>query len=121
MKHSWQINTDMQTIMYNWKHKGVWHSFDITTETTLQDIALGSQEEFITEHYWGYTKIKEQKTSEYGVAHPRWQIYKTQHYNIDVNFGSNYGAAFSFLDHAVPNSVFLAEGSAIEVKEGGRV
>ena len=79
---------------------------------------MGSEEEFITEHYWGYTKIGLNRTSEYGVEHPRWEAYPVKQYKIEVDFGINYGSDFAFLNHAEPDSVMLAEGSEIRVLKG---
>ena len=62
--------------------------------------------------------IKSSKTSEYGVEHPRWDVYPLKNYQIDVDFGNIYGTDFSFLQNAMPKSVFLAEGSMIKVKAG---
>lgn len=78
----------------------------------------GSEEEFITEHYWGFARMTGQKTTEYGVEHPRWEVYKMKTYGIDVDFGNIYGQEFEFLKNEVPKSVFLAEGSEIKVKKG---
>lgn len=117
MRHSWISSPDSLTVEYQWKKK-IWHSFKVVTQNTSALIQPGSEEEFITEHYWGYTKISDTKTSEYGVEHPRWEVYPTKEYSIDVDFGDLYGQTFSFLDREVPKSVFLAEGSAIKVKEG---
>ena len=78
----------------------------------------GSEEEYITEHYWGYTKIPELRTSEYGVEHPRWEIYPVKNHSIDVDFGAIYGEEFAFFKNEIPKSVFLAQGSEIKVKVG---
>lgn len=118
MEHNWEIQKDKQIVEYKWKKKNHWNSIRSIAGLKLQPIDDGSVEEFITEHYWGYTKIKNNKTSEYGVEHPRWQVYKILEFEMDVNFGNNYGDNFSFLDNQKPESVFLAEGSLIEVKSG---
>jgi hypothetical protein len=49
------------------------------------------------------------------VAHPSWEVYPIQRYDIDCDFGRLYGPAFAGLESRRPLSVFLAEGSAIEV------
>ncbi|MFN8333649.1 MAG: DUF2071 domain-containing protein [Cyclobacteriaceae bacterium] len=120
MRHSWNNSPDTLTVEYQWKKKS-WNSFKVVTQKTSALIQPGSEEEFITEHYWGYTKISDTVTSEYGVEHPRWEVYPTKAYSIDVNFGDLYGESFSFLDRETPKSVFLAEGSAIKVKEGRKI
>lgn len=117
MKHSWLENENQLEISYAWKTKK-WNTFSVISSTQSQEIPVGSDEEFITEHYWGYTKIGENKTSEYGVEHPRWEVYPLKEYHIDVDFEANYGKVFSFLNDRKPDSVMLAEGSAIRVMKG---
>ena len=79
------------------------------------EIAEYSMEEFITEHYYGYTKKNERTTYEYRVEHPKWKVYPVQDYLVDVQFGKLYGSRFSFLDQQTPDSVLLAEGSEVSV------
>lgn len=117
MKHSWITHNDSIEVEYKWR-KSDWNSFKIQAENIEQIILEDSEEEFITEHYWGYTKINNSQTSEYGVEHPRWTVYKVKDYNIQVNFGKVYGDIFSFLSNEKPLSVMLAEGSNIIVKSG---
>lgn len=117
MSHIWTVEKDKLKVEYKWK-KDKWNSFLIETENKLTKIEEGSEEEFITEHYWGYTRINEYKTSEYGVEHPKWDVYKTNKYSIDVDFGNIYGDEFKFLASGNPVSVFLAEGSEIRVMSG---
>lgn len=117
MSHSWTTSTDTLTAEYKWKKKR-WHSLSISADKFPIPITTGSEEEFITEHYWGYTKITESRTSEYGVEHPRWEVYPIKNYQIDVDFGDIYGPDFGFLQTETPKSVFLAEGSMINVKDG---
>lgn len=117
MKHSWVNTGKAQTVTYQWKKRN-WNSIQMEAADRPVSIEEGSEEEFITEHFWGYTKVSDAKTSEYEVAHPRWQVYPVKSYNIEVDFGDTYGAPFDFLTNTVPVSVFLAEGSEIVVKKG---
>jgi uncharacterized protein YqjF (DUF2071 family) len=117
MKHVWIEQKDQIEVDYLWKNR-TWHNFSVTAASTAEEIRMGSEEEFITEHYWGYTKIGANKTSEYGVEHPRWEVYPVKDYKINVDFGINYGNDFAFLTQAKPNSVMLAEGSEIRVLKG---
>ncbi len=117
MRHSWTVTGEGQEISYEWMKKR-WHSFTVKTGADATPISEGSEEEFITEHYWGYTKIKPSLISEYEVAHPRWNVYKVLDHTINVDFGLVYGKEFEFLDGLEPASVMLAEGSRIEVKAG---
>lgn len=117
MDHAWQTTDETVSVEYRWK-KDRWHSINIEAGCTSYPIKAGSEEEFITEHYWGYTKISDTKTSEYQVEHPRWDIYPTRNYAVDVYFGDIYGAEFRFLKNETPRSVFLTEGSDITVNDG---
>lgn len=121
MSHGWKTEGDVLTVEYSWKKNDRWNSMKVNSSLTQTDIASGSVEEFITEHYWGYTKITEELTSEYGVEHPVWKVYDIKNYFIVVDFGGNYGHQFGFLNHKKPESVLLAEGSEIIVKGGRKI
>ena len=116
MKHSWQIEKDLLRRSYSWKQNKKWNTFSLSADPTPKEILPDSEEEFITEHYWGYTPVKQKVCSEYGVEHPRWSTYKLKDYQIDVDFGNVYGSEFNFLSNQTPDSVMLAEGSEIVVR-----
>jgi len=117
MKHSWVTDGDSLITEYRWK-KGRWNSIKVRTSKSPSSIESKSEEEFITEHYRGYTRVTDSKTREYQVDHPTWKVYQTQEYAIDVDFESSYGEKFDFLKDQNPTSVFLAEGSEVKIKEG---
>lgn len=121
MKHKWEQTDNSLLTAYEWKLKNRWHFFQVESEKTALDIAEGSEAEFITEHYWGYTKIKDQLAYEYEVTHPRWQCYPVKDYQVEVDFGAVYGPSFSVLNGLAPKSVMLAEGSAITVENKRRL
>src|SRR5690606_7240311 len=114
MQHIWLQSNDALTVEYLWK-KRRWNSLKIITGPSPNSIHPDSEEAFITDHYWGYSKVNQYQTFEYEVEHPQWHVYPTQDYSIDVDFGHIYGADFDFLSAAEPLSVFLAEGSEIKV------
>lgn len=120
MQHTWKTEADTLHVEYRWK-KPKWNSFAVQAHRQPVPLVAGSEEEFITEHYWGYTKLTESKTSEYKVEHPQWEVYPTKIYKVDVDFGAVYGKEFAFLTHEAPTSVFLAEGSEIQVKAGRKI
>jgi uncharacterized protein len=120
MKHSWIHNDDHLAVTYKWKKKQ-WNAVEVIADKTSFLVEKDSEEEFITEHYWGYTKISDTQTSEYQVEHPRWEVYPTKEYKINVDFEDVYGKEFGFLSTEVPRSVFLAEGSQILVRKGRKL
>ncbi|MDN3692223.1 DUF2071 domain-containing protein [Chryseobacterium tructae] len=114
MKNLIRHKEDELLIQYSWKDKS-WHSIQITAESKAQPMKADSEFEFITEHYYGFTKT-ENKTSEYEVCHPKWEWYQIKDYQLEIDFQKVYGKDFGFLNHQEPISVMLAEGSEIEVK-----
>lgn len=114
MSHNWSKNDYTQIVEYKWHLKDYENSFEVEAELDGFDLIEGSEEEFITEHYWGYTKVNDRKTFEYEVTHPKWKIYKVLNNKIKVDFGAVYGREFSNLGK--PSSIMLAEGSEITVE-----
>ncbi len=122
MDHRWDLNEKELSVEYAWTRKQERQTISVLADSSLSKITKGSEEEFITEHYWGYAKVNEKKTNEYEVTHPKWEMYRVIDYKINVDFKLNYGSAFSFLNDAEPASVMLAEGSVttVEKKKGIR-
>jgi uncharacterized protein YqjF (DUF2071 family) len=116
MKHKIIENKDTNNFIYQWKNDKKWNTIEIETKKELSKIEVNSEAEFITEHYFGYTKINENSTFEYEVTHPRWEQLEVLKYNVDIDFEKTYGTDFGFLGNQKPNSVFLAKGSKITVK-----
>lgn len=116
VSHLWQFTENHWDIKYEWG-KGLAHSLQVTAQKKPEAIADESEEAFIIDHYWGYTKLSASRTGVYEVEHPRWEVYPVTTYNINVDFGQLYGPDFAFLEDTRPLSVFLAEGSAIKVKK----
>lgn len=107
-------------IEYGWKSPSQWNRFAVQCDRQAQTMAEGSEAEFITEHYWGYTQLGEKKTSQYQVEHPRWEVYPVQSHQIDCNIAEVYGKQFA--DYFTqPYSVLAAEGSEIVVRKGERI
>lgn len=121
MRHEWREDVAERYISYDWQEQGKWQHFAVKAALESQPMAVGSEAEFITEHYWGYTQIGPQKTFEYGVTHPRWEVYPVHGHEIDVDFGLVYGDRFSLLNELEPTSVMLAEGSEITVESRRRI
>ena len=70
MQHHWISGPDNLTVEYRWKKKK-WNKLRIVTDWIPKRVTSNSEEEFITEHYWGYTKISHNRTGEYAVEHPK--------------------------------------------------
>jgi uncharacterized protein YqjF (DUF2071 family) len=115
MKYSIQYDNPELAVSYHWKYKNAWHSLSAQANTAKQPLVSGSKEEFITEHFWGYSSLREGITGEYRVEHPRWDVYPVQRHEVHCDFESLYGKQFGGLYAQQPVSVFLAEGSEVAV------
>ncbi|MBB6370526.1 YqjF family protein [Chryseobacterium shigense] len=114
MSNEIHVNNNELMVKYSWKN-GSWHSLKIKADSNALPMETDSEFEFITEHYFGFTK-RENKTSEYEVCHPKWDYYRIKGYELYIRFETLYGKDFAFLNNQEPISVMLAEGSEIEVK-----
>lgn len=115
MKHFFHYNLNEIKLGYQWKYQHKWNRIEATAESIAVLMLPGTEEEFIAEHYWGYSKYNSKITFEYAVQHPRWKIFPVKNYTIDCDFTALYGQSFSILQNAEPNSVFVARGSAIRI------
>jgi uncharacterized protein YqjF (DUF2071 family) len=120
-QHHIRTHQDTLFVEYGWKHHGKWQSVGVEADPTPRPMQPGGIEEFITEHYWGYTKRKDGTTATYAVKHPRWQTYPIKRFDIAADFGALYGSLMAGMDANQPASVLLAEGSEVSVDTGSRL
>ncbi|MFM7839652.1 MAG: YqjF family protein [Chitinophagaceae bacterium] len=112
-QHSMLVSDQEQRISYQWKLQNQWNQLEVVAAKPPQEMLPGSFEEFIFEHYYGYTGDKNGLTQEYRVNHPRWRVHQVMQYSIAADFGAFYGNSFAFLNKCTPETVFLAEGSPV--------
>ena len=115
-KNKIDILMHSKSIRYEWKINNEWNHLSVNASKEHEEMIVGSVEEYILEHYYGYTRIDSQRSQEYEVKHARWRVNKVEDYSINCDFKSMYGADFDFLNNVAPNSVILAEGSPISVE-----
>lgn len=115
-RRDWKSDGKFKQIKFDWKIDGDWNSIYAEATEAGVPMVADSIEEFIFEHYYGYTKIDEQATEEYNIQHDRWHVNEVIKYDINCNFAAMYGNDFDFLKDKKPDSVMLAEGSSVTVK-----
>lgn len=109
---------ETRAVAYSWQFQHSENFMKVTTCRMPYQPAIGSQPEFITEHYWGYARQRDGSTMEYRVEHPRWQIWDTAAAEVHCDVANLYGKEFcEFLDRE-PASAFLADGSEVKVCHG---
>ncbi len=113
--HKWESSENEQHIAYGWKKQNKSMGIQVYANLMSRQMSLGSEEEFIFEHYYGYTRVSALETWEYKVNHPAWEVFEINSFEVDCDFGIMYGQAFQALNLSRPSSVFLAEGSGVSV------
>jgi uncharacterized protein YqjF (DUF2071 family) len=114
-KNVTEITNHSKNIKYEWRINEEWNHLTVQAAKENEQMLPESIEEFIFEHYYGYTKIDSEVSQEYKVNHPRWQVNKVTDYSIRCDFKSMYGSDFSFLNNYQPDSVILAQGSPVTI------
>ena len=109
------------SVRYEWRQGDRWQSIEAETDGPSATPRPGSEEEFITEHYWGYTRRRGGGTAEYQVAHPRWDVWRARRARLTCDAAALYGGQFAAVLGAQPVSAFVAAGSAIAVFRGRRL
>lgn len=120
MDHVIKESADELKVEYHVEKEKSWYKMKAMAINRPLKMKEGSEVEFITEHFWGYTKLNERKTSQYEVQHPTWDFYEVANFEIEGDFTHIYGAKFDFMNDE-PDSVFLAEGSEIVVMKGATI
>jgi len=108
-------------VRYSWEKRSCVNNLSVERGKSLGVPAEASHGEFIIEHYWGYTKRGGNRTDEYKVQHPKWELFEAKEPHIGVDFAKTYGDEFAFLQGVEPYSVALAKGSEISVYKGEKI
>ena len=108
-------------VRYAWRFRGGEYALGAVVRGPAQDLPAGSEAEFITEHYWGYTRQRDGGTLEYQVEHPRWRVWTAPEASFAGDAVALYGAGFGALLAGPPRSAHVAEGSAVLVRAGQRI
>ena len=109
------------SVEYLWRLEGRWNSLKVYIHGIPQPAAPDSEEEFITEHYWGYSRLKDGGSIEYQVEHPSWLVWQVSQTSLDCDIARLYGPQFVDCLNTRPSSAFVATGSPVTVYEGSRL
>ncbi|MFN2439242.1 MAG: YqjF family protein [Chitinophagaceae bacterium] len=121
MKHRWENDGNNLDIAYYWKVGSDWNYIKAVADLGTVSVKKDSEEEFITEHYWGYTFISNDCTGAYEVIHPKWNIHAVKRYEIKCSVKELYGDDFVSVLNQEPVSVFLADGSLVKVMKKTKI
>jgi uncharacterized protein len=107
------------SVRYGWRRRtAAGQSWEHVAARAVGDAhvpATGTEAQFITEHYWGYTRQRDGSTIEYEVRHPSWRVWAAEDAELRVDVAALYGPEFADWLGVPPRSAFVAEGSAVSV------
>jgi uncharacterized protein YqjF (DUF2071 family) len=115
-KHSISKDDVNQKIKFDWKLDKKWYSIYVESRLSSQPMQADSFEKFIYEHYYGYTKVSDNKTEGYRLHHPSWKLHEVVDYEVICDFKAMYGESFSVLNDTKPEAVFIAKGSSVAIE-----
>jgi uncharacterized protein len=104
------------TVEYEWRFAGHWNRLHVEATGQWQFPDAGSLDEFIVEHYFAYTRQRDGSCLEYHVEHPPWLIKSMARAELECDAGALYGPALGAALAGSPESVLLADGSAVAVR-----
>ncbi len=108
-------------VEYSWRAGESTHRIHATVEGESRPLVSGSEEEFITEHYWGYVAQRDGGCVEYQVEHPSWRVWQTREAVLECDAARVYGPAFAEPLAGPPRSAFVAGGSGVVARRGTRI
>jgi uncharacterized protein YqjF (DUF2071 family) len=120
MRHRMEMRESSKRTEYEWKVGGRWCKLWAQTvghPTRPQD---GSLEQFITEHYWGYS-AQRIGSLEYEVSHVPWQVWAAATAGFEGEARTLYGYELGSVLQRHPECAFVADGSPVIVFKGNRV
>ncbi len=121
MRHAIAESAAGRELRYEWREREQWVGIAARTRGAAAPFVVGSEAEFITEHYWGYTRQRDGGTIEYRVAHPSWSVWAAEEPRVYGDVARTYGAQFAAALSGSPRSAFVAVGSEISVDKGRRL
>lgn len=102
-----------KNLEYKWYQNGKEYFIKSSFQNEEVSMIKSSHEEFIYEHYYGFTKVNDNETWEYKVNHAQWKVNKNIGFEVACDFELCYGKSFAFLQHEKPHSIYNAIGSDV--------
>lgn len=114
-------NSELIETKYSWRTWMNWQFLNLISEKPSESVAEGTEAHFIMDRSSGYQKYDTATTNEYGISHPKWNIYPIRSFDINVDFEESFDSNFPVLNETLPHSVILARGSSVAVKQINKI
>jgi uncharacterized protein len=121
MKHHICTDSSKKKVEYQWQVKNQWCYLTAQVMGAPELPREGSLEQFITEHYWGYSTQRGGGSLEYHVSHVPWQVWVSTTAGFEGDVSDLYGIELSRVLQGHPSSAFIADGSPVTVFKGRKL
>jgi hypothetical protein len=121
MNHRVNTNGATKTVEYAWQLNGAWCKIYAHATVAPAPAQEGSLEQFITEHYWGYSAQKKGGSLEYNVSHVPWNVWRSTLAGFEGDATGLYGLELGRVLRRRPDSAFIADGSPVTVFTGKKI
>jgi len=121
MRHQISSSKGKSEIEYSWKYANSRSRLFAHSFTPAKLPSEGSLEQYITEHYWGFSKQKSGAKQEYHVSHIPWSVSIANEAGFEGDVNALYGKDFAEVLRKPPDSAYIANGSSVDVNSGRRI
>lgn len=149
MRHRVTSNGAGISAEYEWKLPNHWARLHAEAAGDPNLPAEGSIEQFVSEHYWGYSALpgsphrgpgsptflpgspnrgpgspsllRDGGTVEYYVEHAQWRVWQAGSGGVEGDATEIYGSALADVLRRPPDSAFIADGSPVKIFKGRRI
>jgi hypothetical protein len=121
MKHHVCTDGSKKSVKYQWQVKNQWCLLTAQAMGAPELPREESLEQFITEHYWGYSKQRGGGSSEYHVSHVPWRVWVSTTAGFEGDAGGLYGVELGLILQGSASSAFIADGSPVTVFRGNKL
>jgi uncharacterized protein YqjF (DUF2071 family) len=118
MRHQISSDGPQKNVEYHWRLENKWCRLTAQTNSAGALPAEGSVEQFITEHYWGYSSQRGGGSLEYRVSHVPWRVWPSTTAEFEGDASALYGVELGRVLQSRPSSAFVADGSPVQVLKG---
>ncbi len=118
IKHQISMDSPEKSAAYQWKLKNNWCRLSAQANGAGALPEQGSLEQFITEHYWGYSSQRSGGCLEYYVSHVPWRVWPSTTEGFEGDASALYGNELGRVLQGRPSSAFIADGSPVTVLKG---
>jgi len=115
IRHNISTDASKKSVTYQRKFKSRWCALTAESSAAQALPQEGSLDQFITEHYWGYSAQRAGSTLQYHVAHDPWRVCSSATAKFQGDAAGVYGPDLGRILQSHPSSAFIADGSSVSV------